>query len=74
MKTNMLDNIKAVIFDLDGSLVDSMWLWKDIDIEYLSRFGIEMPLDLQSQIEGMSFNETAVYFKEHLIYRIPSMR
>ncbi|MCR5254412.1 MAG: HAD family phosphatase [Acetatifactor sp.] len=61
----MLDNIKAVIFDLDGSLVDSMWLWKDIDIEYLSKFGIDMPADLQSKIEGMSFNETAIYFKEH---------
>lgn len=34
----MMDGIEAVIFDLDGSLVDSMWIWKDIDIEYLGRF------------------------------------
>lgn len=61
----MLENIKAVLFDLDGSLVDSMWIWKDIDIEYLGKFGIPLPDDLQSRIEGMSFTETAVYFKEH---------
>ncbi|MBO4981246.1 MAG: YgiQ family radical SAM protein [Lachnospiraceae bacterium] len=65
MNHEMLQNIEAVIFDLDGSLVDSMWMWKAIDIEYLGRFGIPLPEDLQSNIEGMSFSETAVYFKEH---------
>ena len=38
---------KAVIFDLDGTLVDSMWMWKTIDIEYLARYGLECPDDLQ---------------------------
>ncbi|MBR6771556.1 MAG: HAD family phosphatase [Lachnospiraceae bacterium] len=60
----MLHNIDAVIFDLDGSLVDSMWLWRQIDVEYLGRFGIELPDNLQAEIEGMSFSETAVFFKE----------
>ena len=60
----MLQNKKAVIFDLDGTLVDSMWMWKAIDIEYLGKFGIPLPPTLQKDIEGMSFSETAVYFKE----------
>lgn len=59
----MLNNKKAVIFDLDGTLVDSMWMWKQIDIDYLGRFGIECPDDIQDGIEGMSFTETATYFK-----------
>jgi len=60
----MLQNVKAVIFDLDGTLVDSMWIWKEVDIEYLRRRNIELPEDLQKDIEGMSFTETAYYFKE----------
>jgi haloacid dehalogenase superfamily, subfamily IA, variant 3 with third motif having DD or ED/haloacid dehalogenase superfamily, subfamily IA, variant 1 with third motif having Dx(3-4)D or Dx(3-4)E len=63
-KYMMLKDIDAVIFDLDGTLIDSMWMWKSIDIEYLARFGKEFPEDLQRCIEGMSFSETAVYFKE----------
>ncbi len=56
--------IEAIIFDLDGSMVDSMWMWKTIDIEYLGKFGIPLPENLQTCIEGMSFSETAAYFKE----------
>ena len=56
--------MKAIIFDLDGTLVDSMWIWKEIDITYLNRRGIDFPEDLQKDIEGMSFTETANYFKE----------
>ena len=51
------------IFDFDGTLVDSMWMWKAIDIEYLGKFGISLPATLQKDIEGMSFSETAVYFR-----------
>lgn len=55
---------KAVIFDLDGTVVDSMWMWRSIDMEYLGYFGIAMPEDLQKSISGKSFSETAAYFKE----------
>lgn len=60
----MLKDIDAVIFDVDGTIADSMWMWKQIDIEYLERFHIALPDDLQKSIEGMSFLETAHYFKK----------
>ena len=59
----MIKNIEACIFDLDGTLVDSMWMWPDIDAEYLERFGIEYDDNLKNDIDGISFHETAVYFK-----------
>lgn len=60
----MLRKYKGVIFDLDGTLIDSMGIWHQIDIDYLGEKGIELPDDLQSKIEGKSFRETAIYFKE----------
>lgn len=60
----MLSNVEAVLFDLDGTLVDSMWMWKAIDVAYLQQFGMECPKDLSDTIEGMGFTETAQYFKK----------
>jgi len=60
----MLENIESIIFDMDGTLVDSMWLWHDIDVEFLGKRGIALPETYQHDIEGMSFTETAVYTRE----------
>ena len=51
----MLEGKRAVLFDLDGTLMDSMWLWEDIDIEYLGRYSAVPTKDMQRAIEGMSF-------------------
>ena len=39
-----------------------MWIWKQIDIDFLEKRGHTLPEDLQKEIEGMSFTETATYF------------
>lgn len=65
----MLKDKKAIIFDLDGTLVDSMWVWSEIDIDYLGSLGYDVPEDMQRVIEGMGFTEVAVYFKER--FHIP---
>lgn len=60
----MLTNIKAAIFDLDGTLINSMSLWDQIDIDYLTSKNIPVPNDLNDEISHLSFNQVAIYFKE----------
>ena len=65
----MIEHIQAVIFDIDGTLVDSMGVWHEIDVEYFNLIEVPMPDTFHKDIEGMSFTEIAVYFKEtyHLV-------
>ena len=58
-----MNNIKAVIFDLDGTLIDSMGIWAQIDKEYLGNFGYAVPENLQEEITHLTLTETAIYFK-----------
>ncbi len=59
----MLKDIKGAIFDMDGTLIDSMWVWTKIDEEYLSKRDLIFPKGLKEDIEHMSFTEVACYFK-----------
>lgn len=58
-----MNNIKAAIFDLDGTLIDSMWVWSQIDIDYLTSKGHTVPPNLNDEITHLSFTQTAEYFK-----------
>lgn len=59
-----MKGIKGIIFDFDGTLVDSLGMWKNLDSDYLLEKGFPSPEDLRRSIEGLSFNETASYFKK----------
>ena len=56
--------IKAALFDLDGTLLDSLWVWKRVDELFFERRGMEVPEDYERAITGMGFMATAVYTKE----------
>lgn len=63
----MFSDIHAVIFDMDGTIIDSMWVWKRVDEEFLLKRSIDLPFDIQRQIEGLSFTDTARYFKDKFL-------
>ncbi len=61
--------IKGAIFDVDGTLLDSMEIWEDVGIRYLNKIGIEAEPDLGTILFTMSLPEGAAYVKEH--YHLP---
>ncbi|MCK5763775.1 MAG: HAD family phosphatase [Clostridiales bacterium] len=60
----MLTGIKAVIFDMDGTLLDSLWVWKEIHEDFKKKYKLRYEESaMRREIDGMSFLEVAEYFK-----------
>ena len=59
--------IKLAIFDLDGTLVDSMTYWSNAPIEYVKQKNLAIPRDekLDDVFLSMSLVESAKYFISH---------
>lgn len=55
--------ISAAIFDLDGTLLDSMPIWNTIGEQYLRNMGIEPRKDLNEKLKSMSLYQAACYYK-----------
>lgn len=58
--------MKGFIFDLDGTLLDSLGLWLDIDKKYMAKHGIEYQRSYSDDIKKLTFDECAVYFRDVL--------
>lgn len=51
----------GAIFDLDGTLLDSMYVWKQIDIDFLAEQNLAVPDDYLHAVNGMSMQQAAAY-------------
>ena len=53
----------GAIFDLDGTLLDSMPVWENLGRDYLISQGVTPPEDIAKVLKPMSLEESAVYFR-----------
>lgn len=56
--------IRGVIFDLDGTLIDSMSIWDTVGAEYLAARGLSVPEDGRAWAIGLSLEGAAREMKE----------
>lgn len=60
MKIDNLE-IKGVIFDIDGTLIDSCSIWGEVDIRFFSKRKMIMPKDYQKAIGHIGLEKAAEY-------------
>jgi HAD superfamily hydrolase (TIGR01509 family) len=66
MSEGLAHRYRAVIFDMDGLLLDTEILWHRAEIELFKRHGAEFSWDDKLAVIGTSFAFTSRYFAERL--------
>lgn len=54
----------GLIFDLDGTLIDSAYIWEEIDRIFFSKRGLPVPEDYAESVATMDLYDAAVYTKK----------
>ncbi|MEE3392465.1 MAG: HAD family phosphatase [Lachnospiraceae bacterium] len=60
----MLESMKGAVFDMDGTLTDSMFLWDKASADYLLNQGIRPEPDIAKKFKTMSLHDSALYYQE----------
>ena len=55
--------IKCAIFDFDGTLFDSMFIWENVGAVYLRSQGVEPKLSMREDVRALSLYQSACYFR-----------
>lgn len=63
-RKDLFQSIKGCIFDMDGTLVDSLGIWADIDRRFFLLHNRKVPEDYEQRIAHMNFVDIAKFTKE----------
>ena len=63
-RTAVMNIIKGIIFDIDGTLADSMGVWAESDVILLQRRGIPYSREFSEDMRSLHFTSACVYLKE----------
>jgi len=55
--------LQSAIFDMDGTLLDTMHIWQDLGSNMLRRMGYDPEPDMQAKVMVMTLRESAEYCK-----------
>lgn len=58
-------DIKGIIFDFDGTLVDSMFIWQMIGSDYLLSKNIKPKKNLYNSLKSLSLEEAVEYYQKN---------
>lgn len=61
--------MKAALFDLDGTLIDSMWVWAKLMDDFLEKHQIPVVPEVMEKVNHMSLTQSAPYVKQ--VYQLP---
>ena len=67
-------SVRAVVFDLDGVIIDSEEVWEEVRRGYVAEHGREFLPDTQQRLMGMSTPEWARYLAEDVGVGVPPER
>ncbi len=52
---------EGIIFDMDGTLINSSHVWSNIDKEFLNKRGFDVPADYYKKVSTLNFDQGALY-------------
>ena len=64
--------VKGAIFDLDGTLIDSMFIWDTFGDDYLKSLGIESKENLAEVFKTFTLEQAAEYYRNHYDIKLAS--
>ena len=57
--------IKCAIFDADGTLINSLHLWRQADEEYMASIGRRLDPEVYKKFEKLTYRQSVSYLKRH---------